>query len=65
MTAGQLVGFADVLLDFQTGLCNTGSVSKGQILLALAGNGADNFNFALLFGVLFQSLFCVIHNLTP
>jgi hypothetical protein len=53
MAAGKLVGLVDILLDFQTGLCNTGGVSEGKIFLALAGDGADDFNFALPLGMLF------------
>ena len=59
--AGQLVALVHILLNLQTGLCNAGSVSQGQILLGGDGNAGHDFNLALALLVQAQALLCIIH----
>ena len=54
MTAGQLIRLIHILLDFQAGLGNAGGIGQGQVILGLAGNGADNFDLAAPLSVFFQ-----------
>jgi len=65
MTAHQLIGLADVLLDFQAGLGDAGGVGQGQVVLGLAGYLADDLDLAAPLLVEPQGLFCVIHNFSP
>ncbi len=61
VTASQLVGLVDVLLNFQTRLCDARRVCKTQVFLRCDGNRCDDFDFALPFAVQAERFFCVIH----
>ena len=65
MAAGQLIGLADVLLDFQAGLGDAGGVGQGQVVLGFAGYLADDLDLAAPLLVEPQGLFCVIHSFSP
>ena len=65
VAAGQLIGLADVLLDFQAGLSNAGGVGQRQVVLGLAGYLADDLDLAAPLLVEPQGLFCVIHSFSP
>ena len=47
--AGQLVALIDVLLNLQTGLCDTRCISKRKSLLAVYGSAGSNLQLAFPF----------------
>ena len=61
MPSGQFIRFINILLDFQTGLCDTGCIRQGQILFCFDRNTGDNLDFAFPFSVQSQRLLCIIH----
>ena len=58
---GQLVALVYILLNFQTGLCNTGSVCERQIVPGFQGSATDHFDLTFPLSMLFQGFFCIIH----
>ena len=60
-TAGKLEGLVIVCLNCEAGLCNTGGVSKGEVVAGIYGNTRGNFDLTVPFGVLLKRFFSVIH----
>ena len=65
VTAGQLVGLIDVLLDLQTGLGHAGGVGQGQVVLGGHRHNGIDLNLTAPLLVEPQGLFCVIHRKPP
>ena len=61
--AGQLIAFAEVLLNFEAGLRDTGGVGEAQIVLRLDRNPRLDLKFALPLAMQAKRFFCVIHDL--
>ena len=60
-TARKVIALADILLNFQARLRNTGGVSEREILFGLDRRTVHHLNFALPLTVEPKRFFCVIH----
>jgi hypothetical protein len=61
MTAGQLVGFGNILLDLQAGLGHARGVGQGEVFFAGHRDSGLDLDLALPVIVAAQGFFCVIH----
>ena len=60
--AGQVIALGNILLNFQTGLCNTRGIRQRKVICGFQRCTEGYLDFSLPFIVQFQRFCCIIHS---